>query len=306
MRKVIVFLFAVIVSYLLFLVNPKKTSFPSQLFIVCTTTIIADTVKQVGGEYISVKTLMGPGIDPHLYRAKESDVTALSNADLIFYNGLHLEGKMAQIFAHMNCYVPTVALAEAVPVKDRIASDFTAIYDPHVWHDVSLWRKVVTSIADSLSRQDPAHADYYQIRAKKYDARLQRLDTSVRKQISTIEKEQRILVTAHDAFAYFGRAYGIEVIGLQGISTDAQVSARDIQKTVEYIITHKIPAIFLESSIPCQSMQAVQRAVQATGWQVAIAPELFSDSLGDATTNASTYDDMIRYNVETVVSALTR
>ncbi len=278
----------------------------NKLCVICTTTIIADAVKNIAGPYVAIKTLMGPGIDPHLYRARESDVMALSNADLIFYNGLHLEGKMGEIFAHMNHKVPTIALAESIPVHYRIAADFVDIYDPHIWHDVTLWRHIIPCIVESLSNKDPVHANYYRQQALLYDQRLVELDISIRKKIATIPQEKRILVTAHDAFSYFAKAYGIQVIGLQGISTDAQVSVHDIQHAVDSIVHHKISALFLEASIPAQSICAVEQAVIARGWHVVIAPELFSDALGDESTTADSYFGMMHYNVETIVSALTQ
>ncbi len=303
MRRLIFFFVIFLIGVIYFVMG--KSSKPHQFFIVCTTTIIADAVQHIGGEYIFTKTLMGPGIDPHLYRARESDVSALSNADIIFYNGLHLEGKMGDIFAQMNRYVPTIAVAESIPIEKRISSDFAGMYDPHVWHDVSLWMHVIPVITCALSKKDPDHASYYQENAKSYSLKLKELEADIRKKITSISKHQRILVTAHDAFAYYGRAYGFQVVGLQGISTDAQVSAYDIQKSVKYIIENDIPALFLESSIPPQSIEAVQRAVQAGGYDVVIAQELFSDSLGDQSTTAHTYCGMIQYNTEVIVSALT-
>lgn len=295
----------VYVCILFFLWHHQSSSKPTnQLLIVCTTTMIADAVKNIGAPYVTIKTLMGPGVDPHLYRARESDVIALSTADLIFYNGLHLEGKMGEIFAQMNRYVPTYPVAEIIPIDDRIASDFAGIYDPHVWHDVSLWRHIIPVIQDALVKRDPVHAAYYHKQARDYDTKLQLLDRYIRQQIEHIPPSQRILVTAHDAFSYFGRAYGMQVVGLQGISTDAQVSAYDIGQAVDYMVNYHIPALFLEASIPPQSIQAVQRAVQARGWYVSIAPELFSDALGDESTTADTYCGMMQYNVQTIMSAL--
>jgi manganese/zinc/iron transport system substrate-binding protein len=300
--------FFVVIAYgmmVFFLVqhNQKKNH---QLFVVCTTTIIADMVRTIGTPYVTVKTLMGPGVDPHLYRARESDVTALSSADCIFYNGLHLEGKMGEVFSHMNRYIPTIAVAETIPSALRIASGFAGIYDPHVWHDVTLWRYTIGAVEQALSLQDPEHAQYYHQQAKVYDATLQELNKWMQEQLQTIPKELRMLVTAHDAFSYFGRAYGIEVIGLQGISTDALVTTADIAKAVDYIVYHRLPALFLESSIAPRGIQAVQQAVAARGWQVHIAPELFSDSLGDQSTTADSYCGMMRYNTNVIVSALTQ
>lgn len=270
----------------------------------CTTTIIADAVEHVAGEHFTIRTLMGPGVDPHLYRARESDVTALSAADIIFYNGLHLEGKMGTIFDRMQTYAPTIAVGEIIPIEDRIESEFAAIYDPHIWHDVCLFKQLIAPIVSALSHIDPQHAQEFEQNGATYMQELDRLHGYVLEQIDRIPKDKRILVTAHDAFAYFGKRYGIEVVGLQGISTDAQVSVKDIHDAVATIVACQIPAIFLESSIPMQSICAVQHAVQAHGMHVTIAPELYSDSLGDKSTTAYTYCGMIKHNIDVIVSAL--
>lgn len=274
-----------------------------KLFVVCSTSIICDTVKQIAGDHVCIKGLMGPGVDPHLYRATESDVYVLSSTDLVFYNGLHLEGKMAEILEHMNSYVPTVAVAKAIPKDRLLASEFEGIYDPHIWHDVSLWILVVEEIKNQLIKYDPIHAKQYEENAVRYSAKLKELDRYIHmlcKKLST-----KTMVTAHDAFAYFGKAYGFEVVGLQGISTDAQISTKDIVTITQKILDYKIPAIFLESSIPSRTIQAVQQAVESRGQRVAIAPELFSDALGDSSTTADTYHGMINHNINTIVDSLT-
>ncbi len=280
----------------------SKGKLDNRLQVICTTSIIADTVRMIGGEIVRVQQLMGPGIDPHLYRATEGDVYALSSADLVFYNGLHLEGKMAEILKNMQAYVPTIAVTDTIPINKLIKSEFIDMYDPHVWHDVSLWILVATYIRDSLMQQDPEHKNYYQQNASQYLKQLKLLDDTVHSMVHTIHKP--VLVTAHDAFAYFGRAYGFTVVGLQGINTDAQVSTKDVQNIADFITEHKVPAIFLESSIPERHIRAVQVAVQARGWNVAIAPEIFSDALGNPDGTAGTYHGMIMHNIETILSAL--
>ncbi len=281
--------------------SPKE----KRLLIVCTTSIIADVVHGIVDGNMQVKTLMGPGVDPHVYRPRESDVIALSEADLIFYNGLHLEGKMGDMFAYMKEQVPTVAVADTLSPIDLIASDFAGIYDPHIWHDVSLWIKVIPSIAQAINAIDPERKELYEENAQAYLCQLQTLQTYVLRKIQKIPHDKRELLTAHDAFNYFGRAYGFEVVGLQGISTDAVVSTRDIQKMADLIAHKKIKSIFLEASIPSKSIEAVQQAVASREWHVAIAPELFSDSLGDETTTADTYCGMIKHNVDVIVDSLT-
>ena len=302
----ILFFWCAFIVFFILISHYREPIDKDRCFVVCTTTIIADAVSAIGGDYVKVKTLMGPGIDPHLYHPRESDIMALSLADIIFYNGLHLEGKMADVFAYMRDKKVVCAVAQLIEASDCISSDFENIYDPHLWHDVSLWQRIAKPIANFLIQKDPLHALYYAARAQEYEDKLKDLDEWVQDQISLIPENRRILITAHDAFSYFGKRYGLQVIGLQGLSTDAQITPHDIQKAVYYCIQYDIPALFLESSIPPQSILAVQKAAAAREKKITIAPELFSDSLGDQTTTAHTYCDMIRYNVETIVSALTQ
>lgn len=275
-----------------------------KLKVVCTISMITDAVKALGQDHISVTGLMGPGIDPHLYKAREGDVHKLAQADLIFFNGLHLEGKMGDVLNAMNKKIATKAVAEVIPTTLLIEGDFQETFDPHVWHDVSLWLFIVQEIQKVLIEHDPEHAKYYQTNAKNYIQRLQDLDNYIKEQIKRLKPEQRILVTAHDAFHYFGKAYGFTVVGLQGISTDAEISTNDIQRLADYIVEKKVHAIFVESSIPERNIQAVQKAVQARNWEVIIGPELFSDALGDERSDAGTYLGMIKHNIDAIVTTL--
>jgi manganese/zinc/iron transport system substrate-binding protein len=281
------------------LIGEKK-----KLNVVCTISMITDVVKALGQDHIIVTGLMGPGIDPHLYKAREGDVHKLADADLIFFNGLHLEGKMGDVLHAMNKKIVTKAVAEVIPATLLIEGDFRGTFDPHVWHDVSLWLLIVQEIQDVLIKHDPEHAADYLINAKNYKRHLQDLDNYIKEQIQRLKPEQRILVTAHDAFHYFGKAYGFTVVGLQGISTDAEISTNDIQKLADYIVEKKVQAIFLESSIPERNIQAVQKAVQARNWDVVIGPELFSDALGDEQSHAETYLKMVKHNVDAIVKTL--
>ena len=274
---------------------------------VATTTLVADAVREVGGDRVEVVTLMGPGIDPHLYKASEGDVLRLASADIIFYNGLHLEGKMGTVLARVSERVPAVAIAEQIdPSLLRRPPEFEGAYDPHIWFDVRLWMLAVEAVRDGLMGVDPTHAAVYQANAARYLAELDELDRWVRAQVATLPPERRVLVTAHDAFGYFARAYGFEVYGLQGVSTAAEAGIADVQALTELVITRRIPAIFVETSVSPRFIEAVQEAVRARGFAVAIGGQLYSDALGDPGTQAGTYVGMVRANVETIVRALAR
>jgi manganese/zinc/iron transport system substrate-binding protein len=273
--------------------------------VVATTGIVGDTVGRIGGDRIEVYALMGPGVDPHLYKASEGDVRRLDAASIVFYSGLHLEGKMGDILVKMARRKPVVALADEVPEdKRREPPEFAGQYDPHVWFDVSLWALGTDAIARELSALDPAHAGGYGDAAARYRKELDELDRWVSEQIASLPPERRVLVTAHDAFGYFGRRYGMEVVSIQGISTVAEAGLRDLERVVDLVATRRIPAIFVESSVPRRSIEAVQAACRQRGHDVRIGGELYSDALGTAGSDAGTYVGMVRENVETIVSAL--
>jgi manganese/zinc/iron transport system substrate-binding protein len=273
--------------------------------VVATIGMITDIVQQVGGERVEVNGLMGPGVDPHLYKASAGDVDLLSQADIIFYNGLHLEAAMSDVLEQMEARLPTVAVSEYVDETTLLAPpEFEGFFDPHIWFDVSLWMQAVERVQQALTDLDPGSANLYQANAEAYLAELEALDNHVRSQIERLPEDQRVLVTAHDAFNYFGQAYGVEVIGLQGISTATEAGTADVQSLAELIAERQIPAIFVESSVPPRSIEAVQAAVASRGFDVAIGGELFSDAMGSAGTEADNYIGMVRHNVDTIVSAL--
>ncbi len=273
--------------------------------VVATTGMIADTARNVGGEHVDVIGLMGPGVDPHLYKASQGDVRRLAAAELILYNGLSLEGRMADILIRMARTKPTVAVTDYIP-EDRLTEpeQFAGHFDPHVWFDVSLWKFAVERIRDALIEVDPDRADDYRRQTEVYLEQLNELHEYVRERISEIPPEQRVLVTAHDAFGYFGIAYGLEVVGLQGISTDTEVGLRDVQSLVQFISERQIRAVFIESSVPRRSIEAVVQGAASRGRTVEIGGELFSDALGAAGTPEGTYIGMVRHNVDTIVAAL--
>ncbi len=275
------------------------------LRIVATTSMVTDLVTQVAGDRATVTGLMGSGIDPHGYKASERDVMTLAEADLVFYNGLHLEAKMSDVFERVEGRIVTAAVTDGLP-RDRLvhSPQFTGSYDPHVWFDVSLWREAASEVADVLARVDPAHADVYARNAEDYREELARLDEDVRALAASVPPERRVLVTAHDAFGYFGRAYGFEVHGLQGISTVAEAGAADVQRLADFIAERRIPAVFVESSVPQQTIRAVQEAVGSRGFEVEIGGQLFSDAMGDPGTPEGRYPGMVLHNVRTIADAL--
>ncbi|MCL4243684.1 MAG: zinc ABC transporter substrate-binding protein [Candidatus Dadabacteria bacterium] len=276
------------------------------LDVVATTGMIADTARVVGGDHVNVKGLMGPGVDPHLYKASAGDVATLSSADVILYNGLHLEGKMSEVFEQMQKRgIRTVAVTDGIDRGVLISPpEFGGNYDPHVWFDVSLWMKVVEDVRDSLVEADPENADAYRANAEAYLAELKELDEYVETKAAQVPENKRVLITAHDAFNYFGRAYGFQVKGLQGISTESEAGTADVQALATFIVERKIPAIFVESSVPPKYIEAVQAAAEARGFNVKVGGSLYSDALGNPGSSAGTYAGMVRSNIDTITSAL--
>ena len=274
-------------------------------FAVATTGMIAEIVTRIGGSEIRVESLMPTGVDPHLFKPSHSDVQRLGRADVIFYNGLHLEGKMTEILARMARYRTVVAVAEQVPPAERLSvGEFEGQFDPHLWFDVRLWTQVIDPIEQALTRLLPEGAETFRERADALRSELLELDQWAETALRVIRPERRILVTAHDAFGYFGRRYGFEVIGLQGISTATEAGLQDVERLVQRIVEDRIPAIFIEASIPPRSIEAVQAASEARSHRVAIGGELFSDSMGPPGTEEGTYPGMVRHNVRTVLEAL--
>ncbi len=273
--------------------------------IVTTTGMIADAAKNVGGDKVKVTALMGPGVDPHLYKASEGDVTRMADADLILYNGLHLEGSMARVLEKIGAKANTFAVGSVIDEERLLAPpQFKGAHDPHIWFDVGLWMYVVEGIRDKLIESDSGNAETYKENAANYLARLDSLNAYVKKQSERVAPSQRILITAHDAFNYFGRAYGFKVRGLQGISTAAEAGTADVKDLAEFIAAKKVPAIFVESSVPVRTIEAVQAAVKARGFEVKIGGQLFSDAMGSSKTPEGNYIGMVSHNINTIVSAL--
>lgn len=277
-----------------------------KLQVVTTTTMITDLVSNIGGDLIEVEGLMGAGVDPHLYKASAGDVSKLANADIIFYNGLHLEGKLVEVFEKMaSAQKSQVALGEFLDKKTLIGSDyFASNYDPHVWFNIDYFKQFTNAVAAELSKRDPENATSYNNNSTAYIDKLTALDKEIRAVIATLPPEKRILVTAHDAFNYFGKQYGFEVVGLQGLSTATEAGVQDVQRLSQFIIDNQVKAIFIESSVPRRTIEALEAAVKAKGHDVSIGGSLYSDALGNAGTIEGTYIGMFRYNVNTIVAAL--
>ena len=273
--------------------------------VVTTIGMITDAVEHVGGDRVEVEGLMGPGIDPHLYKASEGDLRRLERADVVFYGGLHLEAKMADVLERIGERRATQAVTDAIPRPALLRpAQFAGQYDPHVWFDVSLWMKAVEQIRDRLAELDPGSAGLYRRNAAAYLAELRELDAYVHEQALRVPEGRRVIITAHDAFNYFGEAYGFEVRGLQGISTAAEAGAGDVQGLARFIADNRIPAIFVESSVSSRTIEAVREAVRSRGFDVEIGGSLFSDAMGDPGTPEGTYVGMVRHNVDTIVEGL--
>jgi len=274
--------------------------------VVTTVGMITDAATRIGGDRVRVVGLMGPGVDPHLFRASAGHVRSLTEAALILYGGLTLEAAMGEVLAEMGGRTRTVALAERLPPERLLASDpaFPEKPDPHVWFDVALWQEVVREIAAALIALDPEGEPEFRARADAYLAELAALEEWVRGRVASLPPERRVLVTAHDAFHYFGRAYGFEVRALQGISTVVEPSTADVQALAELLVERGIPAVFVESSVPRRTLEAVEAAVRSRGGTVRIGGELYSDAMGAEGTPEGTYAGMVRHNVDRIVEAL--
>lgn len=275
------------------------------LQIVTTTSMITDITKVIGGDQVAVNGLMGAGIDPHLYVASEGDMGLLQNADVIFYNGLFLEAQMVEILEQIGERKTVVPVSRGIEEQQLLPwANYVDEFDPHIWFDVTLWMKAVETVRDTLVEVDAANAATYQANATAYLEELTELDAYVKEQASRLPAEQRIVITAHDAFHYFGRAYGFDVRGLQGISTASEAGTADVQALADFIAEKQIKALFVESSVPVRNIEALQAAVQARGFDVSIGGQLFSDAMGSPDTPEGTYVGMVRHNIDTIVGAL--
>ena len=285
--------------------NQNDAKENGKIQIVTTTGMITDIVRNVGGEKVEVIGLMGPGIDPHQYKATGKDIERLSSADIIFYNGLHLEAKMADLLGDMSGDTKSFAVTEGVNKELLLPlPDTNGQYDPHLWFDVSLWMKVVEYVRDTLTEYKPDIKAEINRNTKQYLDELTQLHQYVKTKVESIPVERRVLITAHDAFNYFGNAYGFEVRGLQGISTVAKASIADVQELATFISERRIPAIFVETSVSVRILEAVKAAANSKGYEVQIGGKLFSDAMGSEGTPEETFVGMVEHNIDTIVTAL--
>jgi manganese/zinc/iron transport system substrate-binding protein len=275
------------------------------LQIVTTIAQIADLASRIAGERAQVRSLMGEGVDPHTYRPTRADVAALRRADLVLANGLRLEAQLDELLAVLAREKPVLLLAERLPPERLLGHpEFPGKYDPHVWNDVGLWRELVAVVRDELVRLDPAGARGYAERARAYEAELAALEAYVRDVLASVPADRRVLVSAHDAFGYFGRAYGFEVIGIQGLSTESEAGLAGIERIVRLLVDRRIEAVFVESSVSERNVLALVEGAAARGHTVRIGAQLFSDAMGAPGTYEGTYVGMIDHNATVIARAL--
>lgn len=286
--------------------KPADSENKNKIQVVATTTMLTDLSRIIGGERVKVHGLMGPGIDPHLYQASAGDVTLMQSADVIIYNGLHLEGKMGKVFENLSIKnKKVICVGESIDESKLLAWEKdNTIKDPHIWFDVNLWKEAAKILANGLSSLDLEGKNVYERNLEVYLKELDEANLYIENKINEISSSKRVLITAHDAFQYFGKAYGFEVYGLQGISTETEAGTADVNKLADKIVNRQIKAIFVESSIPPKTIEALQAAVKAKGFNVRIVGELYSDSLGDKESGADTYILMVKKNIDTIIEGL--
>ncbi len=275
------------------------------LDVVATTGMIADTAREIGGDLVNVRALMGPGVDPHAYRQTRTDILAMARADAVLWNGLYLEAQMEDFLADLARKTPVTAVAEQIPEAELVAhDDYTDRFDPHVWMSPRLWIHAANAIADALGAAAPEHSETFTTNAQAYSIRLGELDDYSSHSLATVPSRSRVLITAHDAFNYFGRAYGFDVIGIQGISTESEAGVNRISTLVDMIVEREIGAVFVESSVSDRSVRALIEGAEAKGHSLKIGGELYSDAMGNPGTYEGTYIGMIDHNATTIARAL--
>lgn len=274
-----------------------------KVHIVTTIAQIAEPMSIIGGEHVVVESLMGPGVDPHLYKATQGDIAKLQSSDIVLYSGLNLEGNMIEAFEKIGTKKPVNGISESIP-KEQLLQDEDGAIDPHVWFDIDLWKISLDTATEELKKFAPDHAEEFDANKEKYFAELDALLAESKDKLTQIPDEKRVLVTAHDAFGYFGRAYDMTVVGLQGLSTEDEIGISDIDDTISILMDYKIPAVFVESSINQNSIKAVIQGAEKKGLSVKLGGELYSDAMGDAGTEEGTYIGMYKHNVKTIFDSL--
>ncbi|MGI3185217.1 metal ABC transporter solute-binding protein, Zn/Mn family [Nioella aestuarii] len=277
----------------------------AQLTVVATTGMIADTARQIGGDHVDVRALMGPGVDPHAYRQTRSDIVAMTRADLVLWHGLYLEAQMEEFFEDLSRRRTVVAVAEDLPRTLLLAhEDYDNRFDPHVWMVPDLWQHVAQNVLSTLIEADPENAEIYSANAETFFAELETLSTYSTEVLATVPQDQRVLLTAHDAFNYFGAGYGFEVLGIQGISTESEAGLARIAELVDLLVDRNVQAVFVESSVSDRNIRALIEGAAARGHEVLIGGELFSDAMGEFGSYEGTYLGMIDHNVTTIARSL--
>lgn len=274
--------------------------------IVTTAGMVTDIVAEVAGEHANVVGLMAATVDPHLFKPTRGDVLRLTEANVVFYSGLMLEGRMSDTFESLaQSGKPVFAVTAALkPEQLRQPPEFEGHPDPHVWMDVALWKECAREVAQRLAAYDPEHAQDYQHNATAYAKELDQLDAYVRQVIASVPEERRVLITAHDAFGYFGKAYGLEVESPQGITTESEPSVSDVNQLIDLIVSRKIEAIFVESSVNARGIRSIQQGAKERGWNLKLGGQLFSDAMGPEGTYEGTYIGMMDHNATTIARSL--
>ncbi|MCU0307653.1 MAG: zinc ABC transporter substrate-binding protein [Thermoleophilia bacterium] len=284
---------------------PGDVADDGRVHVVATTNIVGDLARQVGGDRVRVTQLMAPGVDPHLYKASAGDVRRLRRADLVLFGGLELEGRMEDLLREVGERQPTAAVTDAIPRERLIAlEEAPGRYDPHVWFDPSLWALAALHTGEELAKVDPAGAGIYRARAARFAASLRRLGREADRTLGRVPPRSRVVVTSHDAFAYFGRRFGFDVAPIQGVSTVGEASTADVDRVARIVADRGLGAVFVESSVPTQTIDAVLAAARERGQAARVGEELFSDSAGDAGTVEATYAGMLRHNVRAIAEGL--
>ncbi len=283
---------------------PQEGKADTRPYIVTTTAQVGDIVLNIAGDDARIESLMGSGVDPHLYRPTRSDVIKLKRADMVFYNGLHLEGQMVKMLGKLADEKPSIAIATGLPKNALLDFSGPTQHDPHIWMDVGKWIHATDVVRDQLVRMYPERKAQLLERAAAYKVQLKELDTHVRSRVKTIPSQNRILLTAHDAFGYLGAVYNLEVIGIQGISTESEAGLKRMEELVDLLVERQIPSVFIETSVSDRNIKALIEGAAARGHKVKIGGELYSDAMGTKGTYEGTYIGMMDHNINTIVSAL--